>query len=238
MNRRELLFSTGAAFALSKTLGGSLALAHGKTAPPASVPYGKHAVLPLPFDAKKLKGLSERLLTSHHDNNYAGAVNNLNKVEDELARLPTDAPAYLVGGLRERELVFGNSTTLHELYFANLGGNGKPDGAILRALVEGLGSNWEAMFRATGMSLGGGSGWVILNYSLTWNAVRIRWSGNHSQTMADAVPLLVMDMYEHAYQMDYGAAAAKYIDAFFANVRWDEVNRRYERALAMAQVST
>jgi Fe-Mn family superoxide dismutase len=88
------------------------------------------------------------------------------------------------------------------------------------------------------MSLGGGSGWVILNYSLTWNAVRIRWSGNHSQTMADAVPLLVMDMYEHAYQMDYGAAAAKYIDAFFANVRWDEVNRRYERALAMAQVST
>jgi superoxide dismutase, Fe-Mn family len=237
MNRRELLLGAGSAIALSKTFGSSPALAQGKAAPPASVPYAKHAVLPLPFDPKKLKGLSERMLTSHHDNNYAGAIANLNKVEDELSRLPPAAPGYLVGGLRERELVFGNSAILHELYFGNLGGNGKPDGAVVRALGEGLGNDWEGAFRATGASLGGGSGWVILAYSLTWNALRIRWSGNHSQTMASGVPLLVMDMYEHAYQMDYGAAAARYIDAFFANVRWDEVNRRYERALAMARVA-
>lgn len=237
MNRRDLLFGTGGAFALSKALGSSTVLAQSKVAPPASVPYGKHAVLPLPFDAKKLKGLSERMLISHHANNYAGAVKNLNKVEDELAHLSADAPPYLVGGLRERELVFGNSTIQHELYFGNLGGNGRPDGSVVRALGESLGSSWEAQFRATGMSLAGGSGWVVLDYSLTWDALRIRWSGNHSQAMADGVPLLVMDMYEHAYQIDYGAAAAKYVDAFFANVRWDEVNRRYERALAMARAS-
>ena len=82
----------------------------------------------------------------------------------------------------------------------------------------------------------GGSGWVILGLELENGALRTAWSGNHTQVLATSVPLLVMDMYEHAYQMDFGAAAAKYIDAFFVNIKWDEVNRRYERALAAAKV--
>src|SRR5437868_2199252 len=85
---------------------------------------GKHLTKPLPFDPKKLSGFSEKLLVSHHDNNYGGAVKNLNKVEVELARLKADAPGFLVSGLRERQLTFHNSMTLHELYFANLGGDG------------------------------------------------------------------------------------------------------------------
>ena len=60
--------------------------------------------------------------------------------------------------------------------------------------------------------------------------LRVYWSGNHSHPVAFGAPLLVLDMYEHAFHIDYGAAAAKYVDAFFANVNWDEVNRRHDRA--------
>ena len=198
---------------------------------------GKHEVVPLPFDAKALKGLSEKLLVSHHDNNYAGAVKNLNKVELELSKTNADTPAFVVGGLQQSALQFGNSMVLHELYFANLGGDGlgsegKSSAAMGDLLASSYGSlaRWEELFRATGMSLGGGSGWVTLAYELSGNAVSIVWSGNHTQHRAASVPLLVMDMYEHAYQMDYGAGAAKYVEAFFANLHWGEVNRRLERA--------
>ncbi|MBZ0253088.1 MAG: superoxide dismutase, partial [Candidatus Methylomirabilis sp.] len=141
------------------------------------------------------------------------------------------------GGLREKELTYGNSMTLHEHYFANLGGDGKPDGPVTKALGEVFGSQakWEELFRATGGSLGGGSGWTVLSYHLHTDDLRIDWSGGHPVNGAFARPLLVLDMYEHAYQMDYGAAAAKYIDAFFRNVKWEEVNRRYEQALRLAK---
>lgn len=197
---------------------------------------GQHVPVPLPFDPKKLSGLSERLLVSHHDNNYAGAVNNLNKVEAELARVTKDTPAFVVGGLKERELTFTNSLILHELYFGNLGGNGKAGGAVRQAIVERYGSydRWESEFRASGMSLAGGSGWVILASNFQTGELRTYWSGHHTQAVAFGAPLLVMDMYEHAYQMDYGAAAAKYIDAFFANVHWEEVDQRLARARAAA----
>src|SRR2546428_7900451 len=103
------------------------------------------------------------------------------------------------------------------------------------AEADGASSPGEDDFRATGNGLGGGSGWVILPLELDTGALRTAWSGNHTQVLAGRVPLLVMDMYEHAYQMDFGAAAAKYIDTFFVNIRWGEVDHRYERALAAAK---
>src|SRR5688572_1550800 len=89
--------------------------------PQESRPVGSHAIVPLPFDPKKLEGLSERLIVSHHENNYSGAVKNLNKVEIELARMNKETPAFVLGAVRERELMFRNSAALHELYFGNLG---------------------------------------------------------------------------------------------------------------------
>ncbi len=203
----------------------------------AGAPAGRHEPKPLPFDPKTLRGLSERLIVSHHENNYGGAVKNLNKTEEELARVTKDTPAFVVGGLRERELTFTNSMILHEAYFGNLGGDGKASGPVEKALAAQFGGlgRWEELFRATGASLGGGSGWVLLDYNFQSGDLRTYWSGHHTQSVAFGVPLLVMDMYEHSYALDYGAAAATYIDAFFANVQWDEVNRRYERALAAAK---
>jgi Fe-Mn family superoxide dismutase len=188
-------------------------------------------IRPLPFNPAKLNGISEKLVLSHHQNNYGGAVKNLNAVRAQLAQTGKEAPAFLVGGLRAKELAFGNSVTLHEAYFENLGGSGKADGSVRKALDAAWGSfdAWEAAFRATATSLAGGSGWVILDLHVPTGEMRISWAGDHTQTLAAGYPLLVMDMYEHAYQMDYGAAAAKYIDSFFTNLQWDEVNRRYER---------
>jgi Fe-Mn family superoxide dismutase len=230
MSRRDVLGTMALAGAPMLAGRGGLAMAAAETKSGGAP--GKHAIAPLPFDPQRLKGLSERLLVSHHENNYGGAVKNLNKVEEELARVNKDTPGFVVGGLRERELTFGNSAVLHELYFGNLGGNGKADGAVQKAIADTFGGfgRWEELFRSTGMSLAGGSGWTFLDLSLATGDLRVHWSGGHSQSPASAVPLLVMDMYEHAYQMDYGAAAAKYVDAFFTNINWDEVARRHDRA--------
>jgi Fe-Mn family superoxide dismutase len=193
---------------------------------------GRHVVAPLPFAPAKLKGISEKLIVSHHDNNYAGAVKNLNKLEGDLAQVTKDTTPFLVGGLQTHALTFRNSMILHEHYFGNLGGDGKASGAIEQAIAKEYGSfaKWEELFRVTGASLGGGSGWVVLGYDFHDDQLRTFWSGNHTQALAFTQPLVVMDMYEHAYQMDYGAAAAKYIDAFFVNLNWDEANKRLERA--------
>jgi Fe-Mn family superoxide dismutase len=206
---------------------------HGKEAPMAAqVLRGDHTVVALPFDPARLNGLSERMIRSHHENNYAGAVNNLNGVEQQLSAINKDTPPFLVAALRERELTFRGSKLLHERYFENLGGDGKRAGAIEKALADAYGSSarWEEHYRATGLGLGGGSGWVILGYELDTGMLRTFWSGNHTQALAMSVPLLVMDMYEHSYQMDFGAAAAKYIDAFFANANWEVVNRQLAAA--------
>ena len=193
---------------------------------------GDNTVVALPFDPAKLNGLSEKLIRSHHENNYGGAVKNLNGVEKQLSAIDKDTPPFVVAALRERELTFRGSKLLHERYFENLGGDGKRAGAIDKALADAYGSSarWEEHFRATGMGLGGGSGWVILGYELDTGMLRTFWSGNHTQALALSVPLLVMDMYEHSYQMDFGAAAAKYVDAFFANVSWEVVERRFAAA--------
>jgi Fe-Mn family superoxide dismutase len=234
ITRREVIGALVAGSSVSMVLKEGLAGADestggdGKT---AQLRAGQHTPKPLPFDTKKLNGISERLIVSHWENNYGSAVKNLNKVEEELDRVTKDSPGFLVSGLRERELTFTNSIILHDLYFGNLGGDGKAAGAVQAALSEAFG-NWgrfEELFRATGTSLGGGSGWTVLEWNFHTGTPHIYWSGHHTQSLAFAAPLLVMDMYEHAYQMDYGAAAGKYIETFFQNINWSEVNRRFER---------
>lgn len=193
---------------------------------------GKHQPKPLPFDATKLTGISEKLIRSHHENNYTGAVKALNVVEQRLTVLAKekDLPPYIYGDLKREELIRTGSVVLHEQYFANLGGNGKADGNARKLIERWFNSyeNWEAEFKRTGNALSGGSGWTILAYNQQTKEVHNYWSADHTSNAPFSVPLLVLDMYEHAYQMDYGAAAAKYVDAFMLNVNWEEVNRRVE----------
>ena len=200
------------------------------TLPPAFA--GKHTPMALPFNPAKLNGISEKLITSHHDNNYAGAVKALNLVENHLAGMMADKdiPAYLYGDLKREELIRTGSVVMHEKYFANLGGNGKADGTVRKLVEQNWGSfdAWDAEFRRIANALSGGSGWTVLAYNNHTKELHNYWMADHSTSPAFSTPIVVLDMYEHAYQMDYGAAAAKYIDAFMTNVNWDEVNKRAE----------
>ncbi|HEX8457909.1 MAG TPA: Fe-Mn family superoxide dismutase [Pyrinomonadaceae bacterium] len=199
---------------------------------------GQHQPKPLPFDPAKLKGLSERLIRSHWENNYGGSVKALNAVEQRLdaSMRERELPAYIYGGLKREELHRTGSVVLHEHYFANLGGDNKPGGEVLDAIKQWFGSyeGWEAEFKKTAQALGGGSGWAMLTFNLHTGEIHNYWAWDHMHNAPTGRPLLVLDMYEHSYHMDYGAAAAKYIDAFMQNVNWEEVNRRLVGARKMA----
>ena len=195
---------------------------------------GQHQPKPLPFDPAKLNGLSEKLIRSHHENNYTGSVKALNVVEQHLAEISKmkDMPAYLYGDLKREELIRTGSVVLHEMYFANLGGNGKADGGAAKLIGKWFGgvADWEAEFKRTANALSGGSGWTILAFNNHTGELHNYWAYDHAHNAPFSTPLLVLDMYEHSYHMDYGSAAAKYIDAFMLNVNWEEVNRRVEAA--------
>ena len=119
-----------------------------------------------PFRRRRSNGLSERLLASHHANNYTGAVKRLNAIRAQLAALDfASAPGFQLNGLKREELVATNSMLLHELYFDSLGGDGQTMvPAMTLALDANFGSvdRWRAEFVAMGKALGGGSGWVLL----------------------------------------------------------------------------
>ncbi len=232
MTTRRELFQLAGGAAAGALLTSTIADAKKMPLPPGPAKPGSHEPVALPFDASKLHGLSAAMLTSHHDNNSVGAVKNLNTVELELDKVTKDTPGFDVFGLRERELTYTNSKILHEHYFGNLGGDGKIGGAIEKRLTAQFGSaaRWEELFRASAMALGGGSGWVILDANFATGDLHIYGTSGHSQSVAFGQPLLVLDMFEHAYAIDFGAAHAKYIDAFFQNVRWDEVDKRLARA--------
>src|SRR5687767_8759491 len=121
---------------------------------PARAFRGQHQARPLPFDPARLKGLSEKLIRSHWENNYGGAVKALNAVEQRLAAMlkEKDLPAYMYGDLKREELVRSGSVVLHELYFANLGGDPKPAGKVLDVIKQWFGSyeQWEDEFKKTG----------------------------------------------------------------------------------------
>ncbi|WP_303696920.1 MULTISPECIES: superoxide dismutase [Alphaproteobacteria] len=209
-------------------------------AAPPTVPAfaSNHQIKPLKFDPAKLEGLSERLITSHHENNYAGSVRTLNALRPRLAAAlaDTEAPPAIYGGLKREELHRTGSVVLHEIYFDGLGGDGQAAGSVRDAIDAAFGSfaNWEAEFRRTGMSLAGGSGWTILGYNLHTRSLNNHWAWDHMHGAAAGVPVLVLDMYEHSFHMDYGTQAARYIDAWFKNLDWEAVDRRYAHAIAAA----
>ena len=184
---------------------------------------------PLPFDPKALRGLSEKLVTSHWENNYSGAVKALNATRSKLASMVSSSdPPYLYNDVKREHLMRTGSVVLHEMYFDNLGGDGKASADVRTKLGNAFGSfdAWESEFRKIAAGLGGGSGWVVLGYNEHLKLLENYWLADHAHHPAHTSPILVMDMYEHAYHIDYGAAAAKYIDAFFANIQWDTVAKR------------
>ena len=192
----------------------------------------------LPFDPNKLHGLSEKLLRSHHQNNYGGAVKRLNAIRAQLASLPfASAPGFQLNGIKREELIATNSMLLHELYFGSLGSDGQamePAAALALAANFGSVERWREEFVAMGKALGGGSGWVLLVFQPREGTLVNQWAADHTHALAGGVPILALDMYEHAYHLDHGAAAGAYVDAFMANIHWPAVYARYQAAVHAA----
>jgi Fe-Mn family superoxide dismutase len=184
---------------------------------------------PLACDPTKLSGLSEKLIASHYENNYGGAVKRLNAIAAAFAALDvTTAAGFVLNGLKREELIATNSMILHEVYFDSLGDGGPLGGNLKVAIERDFGSveRWQAEFTAMGKALGGGSGWVLLTYSPRDGRLVNQWAADHTHTLAGGTPILALDMYEHAYHMDYGAKAAAYVDAFMQKVHWARVAER------------
>ena len=193
------------------------------------------------MDALLQDGLSEKLLVSHHRNNYGGAVKRLNAIRTELAGTSfASAPGFQLNGLKREELIATNSMLLHELYFGSLGGDGQTmEPAMKLALDANFGSveRWRDEFVAMGKALGGGSGWVLLVFQPREGTLVNQWAADHTHALAGGVPIMALDMYEHAYHMDLGAAAGTYVDAFMVNIDWARVYLRYQQAVHAASES-
>ena len=180
-----------------------------------------------------LNGLSPKLIESHYENNYGGAMRRLNAITEQLEAMDFDkAPGHVLNGLKRDQLTALNSTLLHELFFSSLGGDGQPAKGMAEILARDFGSleRWRAEFRAMGYALGGGSGWVLLTYVPRDGRLINQYASEHSQAIASGVPILALDMYEHAYHIDFGANAKAYVDAFFRNLDWPGLEQRYEDA--------
>jgi Fe-Mn family superoxide dismutase len=226
--RRNFIAGVGAAAASTAVLASTQAFAQA----PAGGKVTAYQAKPMPYDPKSITGMSEKVLVSHYENNYVGAVKRLNAIGTQLAELDfAKAPNFVINGLKREELIASNSMILHEIYFDGLGGASKPSGALADAITRDFGSTdrWRAEFSAMGKAEGGGSGWVILAYSPRDKRLVNQWAADHTTTLAGGRPVLVLDMYEHAYHMDYGAAAAKYVDIYMEAIRWENAAKLYEQ---------
>ena len=179
------------------------------------------------------EGFSNQLLNNHFTL-YNGYVTNTNKLLDEFAEMEkqgkTGTPEYA-----EMKRRFGwefDGMRLHELYFGNIikGGAAPDKGSALAAKInEDFGSfeNWEKMFKAVGTMRG--IGWVILYYDQVGKQLLNTWINEHDAGhLAGATPILIMDVFEHAFMIDYGLKRADYIEAFTKAIDWSVVAERYE----------
>lgn len=185
-----------------------------------------------------LNGMSPRLIESHYENNYGGALNRLNALTEELELLdPATTPAHVLGRLKREEGAALNSTLLHELYFASLGGDGRVvPKAMADALVRDFGSvdRWRQEFIALASGLANDTGWAVLTYVPRDGRLINQSATDHRQSIAGGIPILALDMYEHAYHLDFGANAEAYIATFMRNIEWNAVQGRFEDAVKVA----
>ena len=189
-----------------------------------------YTMKPLGCDPQHIKGMSEKLIVSHYENNYGGAVKRLNMITEQLAGLDFNtAHNFLINGLKREELIATNSMILHELFFDGLGDESAPGTELAAALAHDFGSveRWRGEFVAMGKALAGGSGWVLLAWSLRDRKLVNQWAADHCHTLAGGQPILALDMYEHSYHIDYGAKAATYVDTFMRAIRWSNADKLF-----------
>ena len=183
----------------------------------------------------QLEGFSQRQLEEHHGILYKGYVNKLNEIRKQMVTVDHGKANQTFSDLRSMKIeeTFAlNGIKLHEAYFDNMGGSGgKAVGNILTLIERDFGSfeAWEKDFKATGLAV---RGWVVLGYDLESGTIHNFGSDSHNLgPIWSAVPILIMDTYEHAYMIDYGVKRAPYIEAFMNVIDWAVVNERLAKLI-------
>jgi superoxide dismutase, Fe-Mn family len=198
----------------------------------------RYSVAPLFCRPWTLNGISPRLIESHYENNYGAALTRLNAVTEELEALDVKTtPAQVLSRLRQEQADLLNSTLLHELYFASLGGDGRiPTETMADTIARDFGSVecWREEFIMLAEALGGDAGWVLLTYVPRDRRLMNNCAADHREGIAGGIPILALDMYAHAYHIEFGANPTAYIAAFMRNIDWKAVEGRYEDAIRVA----
>lgn len=188
---------------------------------------------PKKFDLK-LDGISENQISQHRDILYAGYVNKLNEIEERLRSVDISKSNQVFSDLRalKTDETFAlNGVVLHELYFENLGAKAgaKPAGKLSDLIAREWGSfeKWTENFKACGMAA---RGWVVLGLNIYDGKLHNYCLDAHNDKVPfNVLPVLIMDVYEHAYFIDFGAKRPPYIEAFFKNINWAVCSQRVER---------
>ncbi len=191
-----------------------------------------------PLKYSELEGLSEKQLKEHHDILYAGYVRKIEEIEEKLKNVDlatANATFSDLRALKMEETFALNGVKLHEGYFENMVARGSPSQSsgsmsAIHALIDrdfGSYENWEKEFKAMGLSA---RGWVVLGYDLDEKKLKNILCDSHNQGgVWNMVALMIMDVYEHAYFIDYATGRKAYIEAFFKNIDWDFVNLQIEK---------
>ncbi len=194
-----------------------------------------HKLEPKKYDSimRDLDGISARTMTEHYKL-YQGYVNKYNEIMGKLDAADRGAANQTFSDIRELkvELTFAiGGVKNHEIYFGHLGGKGGDPPAALKSQLErdfGSVEKWMADLKATGIA---SRGWAWTAYDRDWGYL-FNYAGDAQNTFPvwNAVPIVALDVYEHAYYIDFGVARASYIDAFYKNLNWDAVAANWERA--------
>ena len=196
-----------------------------------------YAIAPLFVRPWTLNGISPRLIESHYELNYGGTVNRLNSIAAQLALLDrATTPPEVIHRLKRDEFSALNSMLLHELYFASLGGDGRAVPAeMTAALMRDFGSvnRWRDEFIGLAESLAAAqsAGWVLLTYVPRDGRMINHIATDDGHAIAGGIPVLALDMYEHAYTIDFGVNATAYVAAFMRNIEWKAVETRLSNAV-------
>lgn len=196
---------------------------------------------PLPYAPGSLKGISEKTLTIHHDKLYAGYVAKKNEISEKLSALSHGGDVSSANqsyselrGLKDGETFAVNGVYLHEYYFDTLGGDGAASGPLADALAAKYGSleNFITYFSACGMAA---RGWVVLCWDMQEQSLKIYNADAHNQGgVWGCLPILVLDVYEHAYFIDYGSDRKAYIADWWKNLNWANANALFTKAQSFA----
>lgn len=189
-----------------------------------------HKAKPLPFAYNALEGISEQQLKYHHDTHYIAYVNNRNKIEEQLDEMRKKGDFPNIRGSKLNESHNASGMILHEVYWETLGGKGgDPKGKLAEKMKQDFGSieNWKKEFMAIANTA---RGWVLLCFDLSDNRLHNYSVDFHDQgAVWGAIPIMALDLWEHAHYTDYGPNKAKYLEAFFKNINWEKISQMFEK---------